>query len=46
MVKNKDEKDSFKLSYESDGKMGKQPKDKQNQEEEPIQFFNITPDSE
>ncbi|MDQ0198013.1 hypothetical protein [Neobacillus ginsengisoli] len=34
------------LSYESDGKMGNQNKEKNNNKQKPVEFFNTTQDSE
>ncbi|WP_456275756.1 hypothetical protein [Bacillus sp. AK128] len=43
----KNEKELTNLSYESDGKMGKeQRKTESNDKSEPMDFFNITQDSE
>jgi hypothetical protein len=39
------EKKQLKLSYESDGKMGEQQKEKNNKKEQK-DFFNTTPSSE
>jgi hypothetical protein len=44
-MSNKKKKESIKLSYESDGKMGDNQKGKQKNNKE-VEFFNITPESE
>ncbi|WP_174731201.1 hypothetical protein [Mesobacillus harenae] len=43
----KKDEQAFRLSYESDGKMGRQEENKENSErEEEAEFFNITQQSE
>jgi hypothetical protein len=42
----KNEENSFKLSYESDGKMGKKDKNTEKKKDEAEMFFNNTQDSE
>ncbi|WP_198029698.1 hypothetical protein [Bacillus sp. J33] len=42
----KNEDNTFKLSYESDGKMGKKGKNKEKKKDQAEIFFNSTQDSE
>ncbi len=42
----KNEENTYKLSYESDGKMGKKGKNKEKKKDEAEMFFNNTQDSE